>query len=73
MIFDKKYYNFIKPDAVYAIKSIKIIKVLDFKLPIIKNLFYDINSEENKVIKPIKNIQKKNSLTPVSLKRWKNK
>ena len=59
MIFNKKtFYNPAKLDAAHTIKLVKVIKVLDFKPPIIENLPYNTDFKDNKLIKPTKNIQK---------------
>ena len=59
MIFNKKiFYNLAELDVVYIIKLAEVIKVLNFKLLIIKNPPYNIDFEDNEVIKPIKDIQK---------------
>ena len=57
--FNKKiFYNFIKLDTVYVIKLAKIIKILNFKPPIIKNPPCNIDFEDDKIIKPIEDIQR---------------
>ena len=50
-------------DAAYTIKLIEVIKVLDFKPPIIENPPYNTDFEDNKIIKPIKDIQRNQSNT----------
>ena len=57
IIFNKKiFYNLAELDAAHIIKLIEVIKILNYKLPIIENPPYDIDSEDNKVIELIKNI-----------------
>ena len=57
IIFNKRiFYNLAKLNTAYIIKLAKVIKVLDFKPPIIENSPYTTDSKDNKIIKPIKNI-----------------
>ena len=58
IILNKKiFYNLAELDTAHTIKLIKIIKILDFKLLIIENLPCNTDSEDDKIIKPIKNTQ----------------
>ena len=59
IIFNKKiFYNPAKLDTAHIIKLIDVIKVLNFKPPIIENLPYNTDSKNNKVIEPTEDIQK---------------
>ena len=59
MIFNKKiFYNLAELDAAHIIKLAEVIEVLDFEPPIIENPPYNIDSEDDELIKPTKNIQK---------------
>ena len=73
--FNKRtFYNFTKWDAAHTIKLVEVIEVLDFKPPIIENPPYNTDSEDDKIIKPIEDIQKNQPNTGLSegVEKWIN-
>ena len=57
-LIKKMFYNLAKLDTAYTIKLAEVIEVMDFKPPIIENPPYNIDSEDDKVIKSTKDIQR---------------
>ena len=58
LCIQKIFYNLAELDAVYIIKLIKVIEVLDFKPPIIENSPYNTDFKDNKIIESIEDIQR---------------
>ena len=67
IIFNKKiFYNLAELNIAYIIKLTEVIKILNFKPPIIENLPYNTDSKDNKIIKLTKDIQRNQPNTGLS-------